>query len=256
MAWTEDEEEEFKIEKKALFSEKYKEALERYADDPLEIGNHLAELLRELERDAVELITPRAVKKWASRETLPRWEEMISDEDILLELRAIGKSITNSLRPLAGNAFAQWIAETLNRAFHHQSLSLMCVTKGKIKEQLSKRLIVRGIDYKPDLDIVVVRTTLLGAFEDPIAVISAKTTLAERVMQTINWRRFLHLLPEDVRNIRVYLVTAWETFEGKQANRDRVQELDGVYVCNSEVREYGKIKRFSKLIDDLRVLIE
>jgi hypothetical protein len=61
-------------------------------------------------------------------------------------------------------------------------------------------------------------------------------------MQTITWSRYLE--------IKVLLVTAWETFESG-ANRERVQELDGVYVCNKDVKEYGKIKIFSKIVKDL-----
>lgn len=46
------------------------------------------------------------------------------------------------------------------------------------------------------------------------------------------------------------LVTAWDTFESG-ANKERVQELDGIYVCNKNVKEYGKIKLFSKITSDL-----
>ena len=69
-------------------------------------------------------------------------------------------------------------------------------------------------------------------------------------MQTINWHRYLEQLPNSLQNIKLYLVTAWDTFESG-TNRYRVQELDGVYVCNEAVKEYGKIKLFSRIIDDL-----
>ncbi len=94
-------------------------------------------------------------------------------------------------------------------------------------------------DYRPDIDIILVRT---DKGNKPMAIISAKTTLAERIMQTITWSRYL--------KIKVLLVTAWETFESG-ANRERVQELEGVYVCNKDVKEYGKIKIFSKITKDL-----
>ena len=98
-------------------------------------------------------------------------------------------------------------------------------------------------------DLVIV------ADETPLVILSAKTTLAERVMQTINWNRYKERLPDELRNIRLFLVTAWETFEPGSVNRERVQELDAVYVCNSQATLYGNIKRFSAIVEDLARLV-
>lgn len=89
----------------------------------------------------------------------------------------------------------------------------------------------------------------------PVAILSAKTTLAERVLQTITWKRYRDQLPKQVRAIRIFLVTAWETFETDSANRSRVQELDGVYVCNANANFQDHIKPFSALIQDLEKLL-
>ena len=74
-------------------------------------------------------------------------------------------------------------------------------------------------------------------------------------MQTISWYNYLQTIPEEIIGIKLFLVTAWETFDKNSANRDRVQQLDGVYVCNPNVQEFGKIKLFSKIIDDLKTLL-
>ncbi|MCI2430658.1 BsaWI family type II restriction enzyme [Candidatus Acetothermia bacterium] len=211
-AWTAENEKEWKEQIAALFSRRLQEALTQYGD-PLTVGNRLGDVLRSVESEAVQMIVPRAVRKRASKQNLPHWEEILKDETMLVDLRDIGTSIANTLRPQAGNTFTKWIASVLNLTFDQQRIPLRCVTKGKVKSDLSERLVVHGaegrrtVDYKPDMDIVVVHLPT----SMPLAILSAKTTLAERVMQTITWKRYKDQLPQNVRNVRLYLVTAWWT---------------------------------------------
>jgi hypothetical protein len=244
-------EKEFKETIRSYFDNKIENYLERNKDS-FEVGNNLGELLKQSEADIVKIVTPRAVKKWASKETLPLWEEFLKNEQIVTELREIGKSIANSLRPLAGNNFAIWVTKVLNHRFREENLPLMAVTKGEIKQKLERVFIVEQ-QFKPDIDIVVADVTKENP--RPIVIISAKTTLAERVMQTISWHNHLQNAPIEVRSLKIFLVTAWETFAGDNENKYRVQQLDGVYVCNNAVHEFGKIKLFSKIIEDLKALI-
>lgn len=241
--WDKNQESEFKEVIKKFFDDKIDSALKK-SDNPLKIGDDLATILKNSDEDVVKIITPRAVKKWASPQTLPKWEEILGDPRMLLELRVIGRSIANTMRPLAGNNFALWVAKILNTYFLQKKIPLEAITSGKIKRELEQKLKTkvgkRGVrDYRPDIDIILVRT---DKGNKPVVIISAKTTLAERIMQTITWSRYL--------KIKVLLVTAWETFESG-TNRERVQELDGVYVCNKDVKEYGKIKIFSKITKNL-----
>lgn len=254
--WVHDAEVKWLATKEEFFGDQLKKALAKY-HDPLVVGNKLSQILKNSEVEAVKMVTPRAVKKWASPKTLAKWQELIKDDQMLVELREIGKSIANTLRPLAGNTFTQWVCQVLNLTFKNKNLPLECITSGNAKKQLTKSLVLKanttGIgtrDYKPDIDIIVLNKKT----KKPIVIISAKTTLAERVMQTINWHRYLSQLPEELRTLKLYLVTAWDTFESG-TNRERVQELDGVYVCNEAVMEYGNIKLFSKIITDLFKLI-
>lgn len=242
--WNKNQESEFKTIIKKFFDDKISIAL-KGAKNPLRIGDELANLLKNSDHDVVKIITPRAVSKWASAKTFPKWTKILEDPQMIVELREIGKSIANTMRPLAGNNFALWVAAILNTYFQQQKIPLQALTSGKIKNALGKEFVNKvgkhgSRDYKPDIDIVLVKTDLNNK---PVAILSAKTTLAERIMQTINWSRYL--------KIPVMLVTAWETFESG-ANRQRVQELDGVYVCNTQVKEYGNIKKFSRIADDLK----
>src|SRR3989338_8864272 len=99
-------------------------------------------------------------KKWASKETYPRWKKIISNKTMAVELRIIGRSIANGMRPLAGNNFTNWIASILNAYFISRKMPLRAWTSGPIKTGLSKGLVkkqVRGKgikDYRPDIDIV------------------------------------------------------------------------------------------------------
>lgn len=241
--WNKNQETEFKKIIRKFFDDKIELELKK-SKNPLKVGDGLASLLKNSDADVVKIVTPRAVKKWASKYTLPKWEKILEDPQMVLELREIGKSIANTMRPLAGNNFALWVARILNKYFTQKKFPLEAIMSGRIKRDLSRNLITktgrRGVrDYRPDIDIILIRT---DQDNKPVAIISAKTTLAERIMQTISWSRYL--------KIELFLVTAWDTFESG-ANRERVQELDGVYVCNKDVKEYGNIKLFSKITKDL-----
>lgn len=228
----------------------------RKASNPLKVGDELASMLKNSEEEVAQKIIPRAVEKWASVKTRPKWRKIISDKTMAVELRIIGRSIANSMRPLAGNNFTNWIANILNVYFSSRKIPLHAWTSGPIKTDLSRGLVhkqMRGKgvkDYRPDIDIVLVRT---DKGNKPVAIISAKTTLAERVMQTINWFQYLKRGPARYRGIKLFLVTAWENFESG-VNKERVQELDGVYMCDKNFKEYGKIKRFSQIVKVIKTL--
>ena len=254
--WTQKEENSWKQNKDNFFAKKLEKTLQKYKN-PLLTGNKLGQLLKDSEKEAVAFTTPRAVKKWASKDTVKKWEKVLKDKKMVVELRNIGKSIANTLRPLAGNKFAQWVCSVLNESFEYYNLPLECITKGEVKQSIAAKLVIKrngkGVqDFKPDIDIVVLK--IICEKKIPIAIISAKTTLAERVMQTISWKRYIKQLPKDVRNLRIYLVTAWEAFN-KGTNRERVQELDGVFVCNENFVDYRNIKKFSKILGELKKLI-
>ena len=249
--WNNALEKEFKETIRNYFNNKINEYIET-SDNYIEVGNNLAQILKSSEENIVKIITPRAVKKWASAETLPLWEEFLKNERMILELRGIGKSIANSMRPLAGNNFAMWVTKILNKTFQNEKLPLLAVTSGEVKQKLNKTFNKYNTNFKPDIDIIVANLT---DNLKPIVIISAKTTLAERVMQTISWHNYFKTIHQEIQDIRLFLVTAWETFDKDSTNRDRVQQLDGVYVCNPNVQEFGNIKLFSKIINDLKALL-
>lgn len=132
-------------------------------------------ILKNSDKDVVKLIIPRAVKKWASPKTLSKWKKIIGDPQMILELRIIGRSIANTMRPLAGNTFTSWVAKILNEYFNKNKICLLAITSGKIKDELHKSLVKKikgqkGVrDYRPDIDIVLVRT---DKNKKPVAIIS------------------------------------------------------------------------------------
>ncbi len=67
------------------------------------------------------------------------WEKFLENEQMILELREIGKSIANSMRPIAGNNFATWVTKVLNKAFENEKLSLHAETTGDAKKELKLR---------------------------------------------------------------------------------------------------------------------
>lgn len=130
-SWTDKDEIKWKNNIEVFFAKVFESDL--YVRSPLEFGDSLFKIFKESEIEAVRLVAPRAIRKWASTETAEKWQKIIDDDKMLLELRNIGKSIANTLRPLAGNKFAMYVAKILNATFDKEQLRLTCQTSGKEK---------------------------------------------------------------------------------------------------------------------------
>ena len=119
--------------------------------------------------------------------------KLIEEEPEALEaIRAAGVSIANRLRPIAGNRFTSLVKEQIEKPLVDNGIG--CATRGKIKKELAKLIeesnkkvnLSQGVDeslggYKPDIDIVCYDIETNKAF----LIISCKTSLAERIMQTV-----------------------------------------------------------------------
>jgi len=202
----------------------------------------------------VREVVPRAISKHADSKTAEELTQLIDRRpDAVEALREIGVSVANSLRPLAGNRFTKMVSQILSKQLEPQGIA--CATHGDIKQRVSRGLLVESPDgerdLKPDIDIVVYDM----ATEKVIAIVSCKTTLAERIMQTVRWKEAMVNVPSQYRDVKVFLVTAWDTFDNP-TQRNRARTLDGAYACNEDVVEDDRIKRFDKLAADIVALRE
>ena len=111
--------------------------------------------------------------------------------------------------------------------------------------------------HLPDADIVVYNP------EDSqiIAIISSKTSLAERIAQTGYWK-FKLLEDENTKHIKVYLITSdakqdlTRTGSIKKSRVIAEVELDATYVLTTEeLAENDKVKLFEHFIEDLKKVI-
>lgn len=225
----------------------FRKAVNKYGIDG--VGVKLGEVLSSAEMSVVEQVVPRAIAKHADPDTARELMKLIkSHPKAIKAIRAVGVSIANSLRPYAGNRFTKMVSMVLDQQLKPHGIQ--CVTHGAIKQRTSKKLIVKGAageqDLKPDIDIIAYDIASQKVF----AIISCKTSLAERIMQTVRWKEALVNLPPAYRDVRVFLVTAWDDFENS-TQRNRARTLDGAYACNENVREDDKIKRFDKCPADL-----
>lgn len=110
----------------------------------------------------------------------------------------------------------------------------------------------------PDADIVIF---------DPkdyrvIAIVSSKTSLAERVAQTGYWK-FKLLESPNTKHIKAYLITTdnkKDLTKKNPAKKSRIiaeVELDGSYVLTQDdVEESDKVKLFEHFIQDFKKVIE
>ena len=110
----------------------------------------------------------------------------------------------------------------------------------------------------PDADIVVYNPENSHV----IAIISSKTSLAERVAQTGYWKLKLRE-NKDTKHIKVYLITPDRGKTLTKLNpstKSRViaeVELDGTYVLTTEaLEESDKVKLFEHFIEDFKQIVE
>lgn len=241
-------EDEFKNFIESYFEEELNKNIEKYTIE--KVGLHLGDILAGMAVNVVEKVVPRAIEKHSSGEVKNQLLKLSKQyKDFNQQIRVIGVSIANSLRPIAGNRFTLMVANILKPQLN--KIGLDCVTSGIVKTKLNKMLIVTtdagDQDLKPDLDIIVFEKENT---DNIVAVISCKTTLAERVLQTIRWKEAMSTLPPELKKIKIFLVTAWEKFDNS-THRSRVHQLDGAYSCNEDVKEDTKVKKFDKLVPDL-----
>lgn len=245
-----DEESKFKKRINDIFEKALQEGTKRFGEN---LMDHLGEVLRNSEDAVVKHAVPRAVRKHASQRTAEVLLSLLREKpDVAGELRDIGVSIANTLRPLAGNRFTNLVKSQIEKPLMAEGIG--CETKGKIKQKLNKILgaankdlvATEGGEFKPDIDIVCYDI----ATRTPFLIISCKTSLAERIMQTVSWNNHLELLTRQNINVKIFLVTAWDTFE-ESTQRARAYALEGAYAANTEVREDEKIKRLSKIVPDI-----
>jgi len=243
-------EEEFWQSIEKIFDELLSRALKQYG--PEGAGNKLGEVLRSAEMSVVKKVVPRAIAKHADPQIALELTKLIERQpDAIGALREVGVSIANSLRPIAGQRFTKLVSVILSRQLDPQGIA--CATRGEIKRRVSDGLLISGPDgeqdLKPDIDIVVYDK----ATEKVIAIVSCKTTLAERIMQTVRWKEAIANIPSQYRDVKVFLVTAWDTFDNP-TQRNRARTLDGAYACNEDIVEDDRIKKFDKLAPDIIAL--
>ena len=245
-------EDKYKKSIKDLLEKKLTSAKDQYGN---QVGNHLGSIMQSAALDVVKLVVPRSAEKFLKPATFKKFINLLESGEITYEeIWNMSTSIANTLRPLAGNNFAKWVCDLLNDDFEQKNLSIKAIMSGPVKKSLATNLEhidSEGMfrDLKPDLDIVVYHVET----EKPLLIISCKTSLAERVMQTIRWKEFLSQLPSEIKNTKLFLVTAWEKYDDETSRR-RVNVLDGVYAANDFVKESGKIKKFNKIYDDIAKL--
>ena len=139
---------------------------------------------------------------------------------------------------------------TLDRKFENLPYEL---------EQVKRNLLVDYGEYGtqlPDADLVIYNPKSYKT----LVIISSKSTLRERIAQTAYWKMKLNAGP-GTRHIKTFFITPDEDgtlARNHENNKSRMiveVDLDGSYVLSTEVKESDNVKKFHKLIDDLRRLI-
>lgn len=251
---SEAEEKEYKRKLEEVFEKASKNASKKYPNNE-DLLDNLGEILSSSELEVVKLVVPRSIRKKANERFAKKLLEMIEkDPEVAEALRDVGVSIANTLRPIAGNRFTDLVKRNIEDPLQRHGIG--CTTKGEMKSKLKERFNEatksmqsaeeeESSEFKPDIDIAcydIERQT-------PFLIISCKTTLAERLLQTVSWDNLIKAARETLK-VRVFLATAWEDFE-EPTQRARAHALDGAYAANTNVREDDKVKRLSRIIDDI-----
>ena len=182
-----------------------------------------------------------------------------------------GKDFEQSWKPVKGRLLERFIMYAIKSEV--EALGLKAIMQKDIEseklteelEQVRTNVLVHygeGHSLVPDADIIIYdpsdRTVL--------AIISSKVTLRERIAQTAYWKLKL-ANGHRTKNIRAFFVTPDEDEvlvsrlptlpDGAKGYRSRIIvefDTDGAYVLRS-IEESHKVKSFSKLVEDLKRII-
>lgn len=110
--------------------------------------------------------------------------------------------------------------------------------------------------HLPDVDVVIFSPENCT----PVAIISSKTTLRERVAQTGYW--FLKLKGSKItKNIKVFFITLDEDgdlivkYPAKKGRAIAEVDTDGTFVItNKMIEESDKVKKFERFLDEIKKL--
>jgi hypothetical protein len=166
---------------------------------------------------------------------------LIGNSNIMDTLVSISNSFSQVKKSFNGGIFADSIRAILNEGFKIMGLPLKAHTSGNVISKFKKKLSSITDGLKPDVDMVIENTSTKGI----ICIISCKTSLFERITQTITWKSKLEIggcfLP-------IVAVTQHK-FGG--INIHRVKSLDATFVCDPEMGESEKIFKFEKIFNYL-----
>jgi hypothetical protein len=238
----------------------YKFEIASQTNSPRVLADTLGKMLKDSKSEVSKEVMSACIDKHVKNESIREiFKTLISSAEGLDSLINTSVSYANTMRPLAGNTFAEWVCKTLNLMFQEQNLTIRCETKGKYKKLINYKLkthVKSGKFQKPDIDIVVF-DSIKNDITSILGIISCKTTLAERVGQTLNWKDYLTEILGT--NIPEYLVTTgWgdELNNKNKITRERVQSLSGVFVTSDDTIEYGNIKKLSSAPEEFEKLMK
>lgn len=184
-----------------------------------------------------------------------------------------------------GNKFQYVVRSILNgyakRIASRRGYSGLRVLSGhdaekKQYEELGRKLLVKYGEFflLPDTDVVIAWWDEKDPWHSaPLAIVSCKTSLRERIGQACYWK--LKLVSSDVtKDVKVYLATvdndddfaiiedkkSKKRYAGKHRNRVIAEyELDGIYILKEEFPERWeskKVKKMEKIVDDIVELLK
>jgi hypothetical protein len=241
---------------KIIIQERFKSLKE--SKGTKEIADNLGEFLIGIKPEVSISVIKGCIDKHVPLDKREIFNQLLSNPELLEIFNKVNVSYSNTMKPLAGGQFAELVCSTLNDMFVEADLNLRCSTSGKYKKIITDLLNKKSESKynKPDIDIVLYDSS---KFDESaiLGIISCKTTLAERVGQTINWKDYL---TESLGStLPVYLVTSgWgeELNNPNNINRERVQALSGVFVTSENTIEYGNIKKLSSALEEFKKLIK
>jgi hypothetical protein len=223
---------------------------------PKETGNNLNELLNMLFNKVTKEIMVQCKNKWVQSHllddetkvklgNLSTTDELFSlliDNSIIMHtMSSISNSFSQVKKSFNGGIFADSVREILNEGFKTMGLHLKAHTRGNVISSFKKRLSSFTNGLKPDIDLIIENTLT----KEIICIVSCKTSLFERITQTITWKSKLEI---GGYSLPIIVVTQHK-FSG--INIDRVKYLDATFVCDSEMNESEKIFRFEKIFNYL-----
>jgi len=209
------------------------------------------------------------IKERLKKEGIKNLSRILNEakEEYFKSVKPYVKDIEQSWKPFKGKIVEDIILETIEENIKRNGLNVIKGSRlektSNLSECLSKLKRNLCVDYGefgmhlPDCDLVIYNKDCI-----PVAIISSKTTLRERIAQTAYWSIKLKM-DGITKNVKVIFITLDEDGDltlRKPAKKGRAiaeMDIDKTYVIGEKtIEESEKVRNFEYFVEEIEAFLK